>query len=252
MFKTLIFGGTTEGRVLAEFCEKNGIHVDVSVTTDYGAELLQSSENISILVGKLDCTQIRKLILKNKYDIVIDATHPFAVIATENIRNACHDTKTSYVRLVRESSEDIEGIVVQNMDELVSVLNKSDDIILSTLGSKELLKLTSVKNYKDRLWIRILPADGITEYCENMGIDKDKIILKKGPFSVEENIEHLTLSGAKILVTKESGMIGGYSEKLQAADICNAVTVTLKRPSENGFCMNEVQRILLEKNRRLK
>lgn len=40
MSEVLIFGGTTEGRLLAEFCAAKGIRAAVSVTTDYGAELL--------------------------------------------------------------------------------------------------------------------------------------------------------------------------------------------------------------------
>ena len=38
--RVLIFGGTTEGRVLSQWCAENGISADVSVTTDYGARLL--------------------------------------------------------------------------------------------------------------------------------------------------------------------------------------------------------------------
>ena len=40
MSEVLIFGGTTEGRLLAEFCAAKGIRAAVSVTTGYGAELL--------------------------------------------------------------------------------------------------------------------------------------------------------------------------------------------------------------------
>ena len=40
MCDILIFGGTTEGRQLAEFCAGHGINACISVATEYGAELL--------------------------------------------------------------------------------------------------------------------------------------------------------------------------------------------------------------------
>ena len=58
MSEVLIFGGTTEGRLLAEFCATKGIRAAVSVTTDYGAELLPRSDFIRELVGNLDSTQM--------------------------------------------------------------------------------------------------------------------------------------------------------------------------------------------------
>lgn len=54
MCRLLIFGGTSEGRELAEFCADNKIDAYISVTTDYGAELLPESDNIKILTGRLD------------------------------------------------------------------------------------------------------------------------------------------------------------------------------------------------------
>ena len=50
MSEVLIFGGTTEGRLLAEFCATKEIRAAVSVTTDYGAELLPRSDYIRELV----------------------------------------------------------------------------------------------------------------------------------------------------------------------------------------------------------
>ncbi|WP_156036740.1 precorrin-6A/cobalt-precorrin-6A reductase [Ruminococcus sp. HUN007] len=43
MKKLLIFGGTTEGRIIAERCAAKGIYADICVTTEYGSDLLPSS-----------------------------------------------------------------------------------------------------------------------------------------------------------------------------------------------------------------
>ena len=42
MKKLLVFGGTTEGRLLAEFCGRHDIPAAVSVATDYGSEIFSA------------------------------------------------------------------------------------------------------------------------------------------------------------------------------------------------------------------
>ncbi|MCM1577807.1 MAG: precorrin-6A reductase [Ruminococcus sp.] len=250
MCKILIFGGTTEGRMLAEFCAQNRICASVSVTTEYGASLLPENENIKIHIGKLDFDGIKNFIAENNFNIVIDATHPYAVLATENISTACREKERVYYRLIREDSTAVSGETAESMKELVDMLNRSDKKILCTLGSKELAPMTGVKNYGERVSLRLLPADGISEYCKKLGFDGEKIIFGKGPFSEDENIRHIRKSKAEILVTKESGNTGGYPQKTAAAKACGIEVITLKRPRENGFSMNEIKKIICEKTER--
>ena len=54
MFRILIFGGTTEGRELADFCHSNRIPAAVCVTTGFGKELLSSFNTLKIITGKKD------------------------------------------------------------------------------------------------------------------------------------------------------------------------------------------------------
>lgn len=247
MSEIMIFGGTSEGRMLAEFCAENKINACVSVTTDYGAELLPCSRYITVFNGKLDRSEITKLISDNKFSVVIDATHPYATLATENIRSACSDTNTSYYRLKRESSEILYGTILNSFDELTAYLNKNNKQILSTLGSKEISLLSKVNGNYNRIWLRLLSADGITEQCVKLGFDKEKLIFGKGPFSIEENIKHIKACGADVLLTKESGKAGGYYEKAEAAKKLGTELITIKRPEESGFVLDEIKEILWSK-----
>ncbi|MCR5168627.1 MAG: precorrin-6A reductase [Oscillospiraceae bacterium] len=243
MRKILIFGGTTEGRELAGWCVSEGIAADVSVTTDYGAKLLGNGDMLNVFTGKLDCGEMKSLINSGNYAAVIDATHPYAAEATANIREACFGTGISYYRLTREECA-ISGTCAESLDELVIILNKTDKIILSTLGSKEFPVFTKVNSYKERVWFRVLPSRETAEMCVNCGIDETHLIAEKPPYSVEDNIRHIRQSGAEILVTKECGIKGGYPEKIEAAKICGIGTVTVKRPADNGYTFDELTEII--------
>ena len=242
MSEIIIFGGTTEGRKLAEFCAENKIHADISVTTSYGAELLPDSPYIDIFTGRLNAECMAEFIHRKKYNYIIDATHPYAVEATRNIQSVSYGAGR-YMRLVREKSE-ISGTVVGNMNELTELLDKNNKTVLSTLGSKELPALTGVMDFNKRIWVRVLPADGIKDLCISLGYDVNKLIIEKGVFTEEQNIHHINMSGAQILLTKESGITGGYPEKVSACRKCGTEIITLARPAEKGYSLNEIQSII--------
>ncbi len=246
MSKVLIFGGTTEGRALAEFCVKNCISADVSSATDYGADLLPAA--VGILRGRLDADGIQMLLQRNQYSLVIDATHPYAIEATQNIRQACSAQNTAYYRLLRDSSP-VYGESVSGLNDLVTLLNRTDDTILSTLGSKSVSALTAVSDYADRIWLRLLPSDTVLDTCTSLGYDPDKIILANGPFRTDENIAHIRQSHADILLSKESGAIGGYPEKAAAAKFCGIRMITLCRPQETGYTYDEITLTLIQKKK---
>ena len=242
MSEIIIFGGTKEGRLLAEFCVENCIKADICVTTQYGAELLPKSPFIKIIIRKMDRNQMAELFQKNKYQYIIDATHPYAIEVTKNIKSA-NTGMSEYLRLVRENSA-IYGTIADNMDKMVKLLNQNNKTILSTLGSKELQELTKVANFSKRIWVRILPAENIANLCVNLGYDWNKIILEKGAFSEERNIYHIRMSHAEILLTKESGITGGYPEKVSACKECGIEIITLKRPAENGYDIGYIKKII--------
>ena len=235
MSEILIFGGTTEGRELAAFCTENQIPVTVSVTTSYGESLL--SDNLRILTGKLNAEQIYQLLCSHQYDFIIDATHPYATEVTKNIRSASEISGIKYIRLTRQKSE-IYGESVRNLSELIRLLNQNQKIILSTLGSKSIPELMQIQNYQNRLWVRVLPS------AEIQNIPKHHIIAELPPFSTEQNIMHIQKSGAEILLTKESGIIGGYPEKIEAVQKCGIQMITLLRPEENGYTLEEIKNLL--------
>lgn len=246
MCKILIFGGTTEGRELGEFCVKNKIQTYISVTTDYGADLLEESDFLHIITGKMNCVEMSEFIMKNRIKLVIDATHPYAIEATKNINCACQKNEVKCLRIKRETGGFTEyGRYFNDISSLIDYLNQSNDGILITTGSKELRNFCRVNNFRERCTVRVLPSEKILEYCVALGFVEENIIAEKGPFSEERNIEHLKRYDAHFLVTKESGAVGGFDSKIVAAEKCGAELLIIRRPEEVGISLTEAEKILL-------
>ena len=106
--RLLIFGGTTEGRVLAEKAAALGAEVTVSVATPLGAEELAGLAGVRARVGRLDESAMEPLLAD--FDACVDATHPYAKLVTAAVREACENTGTPLRRLLRpESGADRAG-----------------------------------------------------------------------------------------------------------------------------------------------
>ncbi len=247
MCKILIFGGTTEGRQLCEECVRNNIPAFVSVTTEYGAGLLDKNSCVTILTGRKNAAEMSDFITKSAIELVIDATHPYASEATANIKKACAECDVEYVRVKRESEHDDYGIYFENVSSAADYLNKTPGRILFTTGSKELSTFSSITDFSQRCAVRVLPVDGIVSQCTQLGIKPENIIAQKGPFTKEQNIAHIKKYGADFLVTKESGRNGGFEEKAAAAKECGTKLVVIIRKDENGISVSQGVKLLLER-----
>lgn len=134
--KLLIFGGTTEGRVLARRAGALGAEVTVSVATPLGAEELAGLDGVRVLTGRLDQSGMETLL--PGFDLCVDATHPYAAEATAAIRAACERTGMPLLRLLRPASR-VEGAVrVPSCRAAAEFLTDRPGNILLATGAKEL------------------------------------------------------------------------------------------------------------------
>ena len=84
MGKWIIFGGTTEGRLLAQRAHDAGRDVLVCVTSEYARGLLDAG--IPCRVGAMDEVQMLRFLQEEQPERIIDATHPYAVRVSQNLR----------------------------------------------------------------------------------------------------------------------------------------------------------------------
>lgn len=242
----LVFGGTSEGRKLAEIFNANNRKCTICVATEYGEKLLPKLENVNVICGRMDCNEICMLLGEdNKYSYVIDATHPYASVISENARNACIKTNTAYLRLLRSKTDSNiynDGIkIFPDALQAAKYLDKTTGRILLTTGSKELPVFCGEIRDKSRITARVLPSAKAIEACNNAGLEGRQIIAMHGPFSREVNTAIIKQTGAAFIVTKESGNAGGFQEKIDAARETGTEVILIKRPvEEEGYSLDEI------------
>lgn len=235
MNEILLFAGTTEGRRIAEALIDQPLSVTVSVATEYGETLITPAENIRVTFGRKNVDEIEALIQETQAQLLIDATHPYAVEVTKTLKAVAERTGTEYVRVLRGASDADGCVFVADTDAAVRYLNETQGNVLLTVGSKELSAYTAVQAYRDRIYARILPVKESADTAFALGFSGKHLICMQGPFSEEMNEATIRAIDAKYLVTKDTGSAGGFAEKIAAAKACGITPVVIRRPEEEGI-----------------
>ena len=174
MKKVLIFAGTTEGRELAELLADSNIKCSVCVATDYALELM-NDKRLDVHCGRLTEEEMEVLMRDGSFDVVVDATHPYAQIVSQNVRQAADKESISLIRLRRSTESAEEGFVSfkthEEREAYMLLKHIFSDINISNL-------LTHVKKYfyynhflfpNIRLNSQVLFFFHLQSYCEYLG-----------------------------------------------------------------------------------
>ena len=175
------------------------------------------------------------------YTLVIDATHPYAVEVTKNIRSAAEAAGLPYLRLLRQSDGEDLCHKADTMAAAAEMLLQLPGNVLLTTGSKE-LNYFALPGLVERCFPRVLPMTDSLERCLSLGFPPKNIICMQGPFSREMNVATLHQFDIKTLVTKNTGSYGGFREKADAAREAGCALLVVERPvEEQGLLMDEMQ-----------
>ncbi len=240
-----LIGGTSEGRALIKALANLDVELFVSVATDYGAKLIEKQDNLTILAERMDLGKMQAFLQEHKPACVIDATHPYATIVTATVQKACALEKNKYLRLLRPVGEAGDYIIAKDFSEAVELLNNLEGNIFLTTGSKNLKDFTAVENYKERIALRVLPMESSLQSALELGYKPANIVCMQGPFSKELNIATLKKFNSKFMVTKDSGEVGGFLEKVVAAQEAGAKLIVIGRTTEEqGESYEEILKYL--------
>ncbi len=244
MKEILIFAGTTEGRELSEHLVEEGIAHTLCVATEYGKIVLHEHPLIKIHKGRMNQDEIKSYIETGDFLAVVDATHPYAEVITQNIKTVMKNMDIPYIRLKRENSVSSGYEKIQYFKDSFScakALEKIEGNVLLTTGSKELSVFVEYIDRKERLYVRVLPGIESLQLCMDCGIAGKQILALQGPFTTQMNEAMLQQYHIKCLVTKASGNAGGYKEKLNAAEKMGIPVFVIGCPvEEESYTFEEV------------
>ncbi len=256
MRSILIFAGTSEGRRIAEYLSEQRIPAHVCAATEYGGGLLPENDSITVSSVRLGEAQMEKMLQGQKYTLVIDATHPYAIEVSKNIKKACEHTGMPYVRMLRETenyqeenvpAEGADGVYVDSVRKAAAFLSDTKGNVLVTTGSKEMDAYLTIPNAGERLYYRVLSTTEAVTRCKELQIEGRHLFAMQGPFSEAMNYAMLLEIQAAYLVTKDSGKAGGFQEKIAAAKRAGVTPVIIRRPVEkNGYSYEEVINLIAE------
>lgn len=233
----LLFGGTTEGRELALAAAKRGWQVTLCVATDYGADCVPEAPGVTIHAGRLDEAAMEAL-MGSGFTVAVDATHPYAVAVSANIRAAAKKTGLELLRLLRPESDHPGCLYAGSVAEACTLVPEGN--VLAATGSKEIAAYRAIPDYQNRVYARVLPLESSYNDCHRAGLDDGHILGAKGPFSLEDNISTMERYAIRSMITKDGGAAGGFPEKLEAARRCGVQVILVRRPEDSGLSYEEI------------
>lgn len=236
-----IISGTQDGREigarLADWAaaqpEAGRPQIFMTVVSQYG-KILAAHEGITIEVGRFTKDDMLREIREKHVTVILDCSHPYAAVVSETARDAAREAGIAYVRYERP------GValpaydrlhVVQTEEEAAALAGALGESVLLTTGSKTLPVFARAPALAGKtLWARVLPLSQVVAQCEALGLMAKHIIAMQGPFSYDMNRAMIRHCAADVLVTKNSGLVGGSDTKLKAAMDEGIHVIVIDRP----------------------
>ncbi|MGN0775378.1 MAG: precorrin-6A reductase, partial [Candidatus Ventricola sp.] len=232
----IIFGGTTEGRLLAQRAHDAGRDVLVCVTSEYARGLLDAG--IPCRVGAMDEMQMLRFLEEQQPERIIDATHPYAVRVSQSIRTCAVQLGVPLERVMRDEAHAAWQEAAEWVDDAQQAAEaaaRTQGNVLLTTGSHT-LGIYAERIAPERLYARVLPTVASIAACEGAGIPNSHIIAMQGPFSAQLNDALYAQLQIAVMVTKDSGEAGGVSEKVLPALSRGIHVIAIRRPQEESIC----------------
>ena len=245
--RIILLGGTKDSINIIEFIKnKYDSYILTTTTTEYGAKLAKEGGSDETIAKPLPKEEIIEIIKDENFDVLIDATHPFAEHITQTSVSIANELKMPYIRFERPTTN-LENIDTSNI-HYVKSFDDAGKLIESEFNNGNVLHFAGANTMEDilkyvsceKFYPRILKVPSSLKKCEELGVSDDHIIPMTGAASLEENIELIERYNARVMITKESGEIGGVIEKIEAANQKNIAIIMIQRPQIKELDKNSI------------
>ncbi|MFI3303657.1 MAG: cobalt-precorrin-5B (C(1))-methyltransferase CbiD [Rikenellaceae bacterium] len=232
----VVFGGTTEGRIAAQVCDRAAKGYIYS-TKDGGQKL--HANYARFVMGAMDETEMVSLFQREGVRLVIDAAHPYAQELHRNIFNATQISNIPVIRFERRPCDLEYGGVIyfESIDDVVSYIEREElQDILALTGVKSASTFASIAEDR-RITLRVMDREESNREILQSGFPEERVVYYDlhSSTDAQDNIELCQKHNTKVLVTKESGSSGGFEVKVDLAKRLGLQLLVISRPELPQF-----------------
>ena len=233
----LVFGGTTEGRRAVEVLEEAGSTYYYSTKTGEQELALHHGMRTD---GAMDGEAMRRFIREHAIRLVVDAAHPFAATLHRTIAEVASYMQIPVVRYERIYPprdpditwiDDYSNIIAADLCDCNATLSKREHTLLATTGVQSISKLKWLEAEGVKVIYRILNRESSIRLAHEQGATDEQLCF----------FEDESMPEAEAILLKESGLSGGFVEKVEEAKAKGMRIIALKRPEvhkgDGSFCV---------------
>ena len=212
----LVFGGTTEGRKAVEVLEEGGSTYFYSTKTGEQDITLHHGQRID---GALDAEAMQTFCREHDIRLIVDAAHPFASQLHQTIAQVSESLNIPTIRYERiYPKRDSEITWINDYSQIPNDIHS----LLATTGVQSISKLKPLEAAGIKVFYRILNRESSIALAQKQGASPEQLFYYEDPKDVSVEADAILL--------KESGLSGGFQEKVDAAKARGMRIIALKRP----------------------
>ena len=212
----LVFGGTTEGRKAAEVLEEAGSPFFYSTKTGEQELSLHNGERID---GAMDAEAMKAFVSEHDIRLIVDAAHPFASRLHQTIAAVASDKQIPVIRYERiYPPRDPDITWIDDYSQVPTDIHS----LLATTGVQSISKLKWLEALGIKVFYRILNRERSLLFAYEQGATDNQLCYFENSNDIEVDTDAILL--------KESGLSGGFCEKVAAARAKGMRIIALKRP----------------------
>jgi precorrin-6A/cobalt-precorrin-6A reductase len=223
MVRALILGGTSDAHVLADAVAHAGLQATYSYA---GRTQALAAQKLPTRVGGFGgASGLCEYIRREGITHVVDATHPFAAAMSRNAVAACAATGTPLIALERAAWSKLPGdnwIEVADVASAVTALPGKRACVFLAIGRQHITPFGAKPQHAYILRF-VDPAS------EPLPFPEGAVIVSRGPFALESELEMLRSRDVEWIVARNSGGAGARA-KIDAARELSLPVIVIKRP----------------------
>ena len=223
MTRILLLGGTTEASLLARALADAGLNAVFSYagrTADpVGQPLPQRIGGFGGVEG------LRTYLVQEKISHVVDATHPFAAQMSRNAVEAAGSDipLIALQRLPWAAGPEDRWTTVADMQGAVDALPKAATRVFLAIGRQHIDAFAGAPQHHYLLRLVDQPTTPVA-------LPNAEIVISRGPFRVEDDLDLLRQHHVQTIVAKNSGGVGARA-KIDAARVLGLPVIMIDRPA---------------------